>query len=307
MCSCATKREIRCILINNRHEIRKRYRVFPFIIIALMLVIVFLLFDSSFRIVTTEYELFYDNLPSSFDGYRIVVLSDIHAAVFGDSNERLVACVREARPDIIAITGDFTDGSGKLTKTTQLAIAEALIADLIPIAPVYYVTGNHEWDEGGIWELLSIMEDNGVNVLRNRYVRIESGSDSFILAGTDDPNGPADMMKPNELVGNIRNAYGEDFVVLLEHRNTRLNLLSELGVDLVLCGHAHGGIIRFPFTDGLIGPERDWLPTYTSGVYTIGGTDMVVSRGIGNHTGWPRFLNNPHIVVAILQSNEAEP
>ena len=281
---------------------KRRIRVFPIILSVLILVIGILLCDSNSRLVTTEYELKYSNLPAGFDGFRIVVLSDIHAAVFGDNNERLISKVREAKPNIIAITGDFTDGSGKVAIEAQLKIAETLIAGLLPIAPVYYITGNHEWDNGGIRELLKLLDEYNVGVLRNGYTRIYSGSGSIILAGTDDRNGPADMIRPDEFVAKIREAEGEGFLLMLEHRNSNLELYSELGVDLVLCGHAHGGIIRLPFTDGIIGPQRDMFPTYTNGVYSMGGTNMVVSRGIGNHTGFPRFLNNPHIVVAVLNS-----
>ena len=288
--------------MKDSHGNKNRTHGILMLIISLfILLIAFLFFDSYFRISVTEYELFYGNLPEAFDGFRIVVLSDIHAAVFGQNNERLVREVRGANPDIIAISGDFTDGNEKLHIDEQLAIANRLVKELITIAPVYYVTGNHEWDGGEVWQLLSMLDEHGVTVLRNRYVVLESGADSIVLAGTDDPNGPADMIQPDELVERIRESEGDGFVVILEHRNNRLPLYSELGVDLVLCGHAHGGIIRLPFTDGLIGPERDWFPTYTNGVYSIGNTNMVVSRGVGNHTGWPRFLNNPHIAVAILR------
>ena len=294
------------------------------ILLVLTLTVTALFIDSNTRIVATEYELNYLNLPESFDGYRIVVLADIHGASFGKDNERLVTQVMEAKPDLIAIVGDFIDHNTGAAVEKQLEIAEALVERLVTISPVYYVTGNHEWDKslGGPWELLSILDKHGVNVLRNRFTRLEAGGSSIILAGTDDPNGPADMMKPDELVARIRNAdnaadggtgastgtgdnaVGGSFIVMLEHRNHNLELYSGLGVDLVLCGHSHGGYIRLPFTDGLIGPMRDWFPTFTSGVYTMGGTTMVVSRGLGNHIGVPRFLNNPHIVVAVLRNSE---
>jgi predicted MPP superfamily phosphohydrolase len=288
--------------IDNKNK--KRRGVFLYILLLLVLLTAFLLYDSYNRIVATEYELSYDNLPGSFDGFRIAVLSDIHAAEFGKDNVRLVAKVRDAKPDIIAITGDFTDSYEKLPIEAQLDIAEKLVSDFLQIAPVYYITGNHEWDEGGVWQLLGMLEERGVNILRNRYVRLESDGEYIMLAGTDDPNGPADMMRPDEFVNRIYDAGGEPFVVMLEHRSSNLPLYSRLGVDLVLCGHAHGGIIRLPFTDGLIGPAREWLPSYTNGLYSLGETNMVVSRGIGNHTGWPRFLNNPHIVVAVLRSEK---
>jgi len=261
-----------------------------------------LLYDGNTRIVTSEYELHYSNLPDSFDGFRIAVLSDIHAAVFGDSNERLITKVKEAKPDMIAITGDLIDGYEQLSSEIQLEIAETLVTSLSPIAPIYYITGNHDWNSGAIRPLLTMLEERGVNILRNKYKLLEFGGETIILAGTDDPNGPADMIKPHEFVEKIINAEGEGFILMLEHRNSNLALYNMLGVDLVLSGHAHGGLIRLPFTDGLIGQQRDWFPVHTSGVCTVGETNMVVSRGLGNHTGIPRVFNNPQLVIVVLKA-----
>ena len=275
----------------------------PIILIVVILVVGVLYCDSNLRLVTTEYELIYQNLPDSFDGFRIVVLSDVHATQYGTDNERLISKVREASPDIIAITGDLVSFVRAKTIDRQIEIADTLIKGLTPIAPVYFITGNHEWDRriGGPWALLEMLESRGVHTLRNEYIRLESGGDSMILAGTDDLNGPADMVKPREFIKSVIAAEGENFIVLLEHRNSRLSLYSDLGVDLILCGHAHGGMVRLPFTDGLIGPTRELFPTFTSGVYTKGSTNMLVSRGAGNQNAWPRFLNNPEIVAVTLR------
>jgi len=278
-------------------------RVLFVLLLILVLLTAFLIFDSSARIVTTEYTLRYPNLPDSFDGFRIVVLSDIHAAVFGENNSKLISLAADAAPDMIAVIGDLID-KYEPGAEGQLKIAQELVTGLGRIAPVYFVTGNHEWDSKAITPLLSMLRESGVTVLRNQYVKLEAGGGVILLAGTDDPNGPADMVKPDEFVRNMYDKEGRYFTVMLEHRNSHLELYSELGVDLVLSGHAHGGIIRLPFTDGLIGPNREFLPSYTNGVYAMGGTNMVVSRGIGNHTGWPRFLNNPHIVVAELRAGD---
>jgi hypothetical protein len=286
---------------------KRRVRIFPLILLLIVLASAIILYDSNTRIETAEYELLYPNLPTPFDGFRIVVLSDIHAAEFGENNSLLISKVLAAQPDIIAITGDLIDGYKKPATEQQLEIAETLVTALMPTAPVYYITGNHDWDSGALRQLTAMLEEHGVQVLRNRHTLLHSGGESIILAGTDDPNGPADMIKPREFVERIFNAEGidasspESFIIMLEHRNYNLKLYSGLGIDLLLCGHAHGGIIRLPFTDGLFGPRREWFPSYTNGVYTMGDTNMVVSRGIGNHTGFPRFLNNPHIVVAVLR------
>jgi predicted MPP superfamily phosphohydrolase len=186
----------------------------------------------------------------------------------------------------------------------QLPDVLPLMRILAEIAPVYFVTGNHEWDSGEVRELLDALPEYGVTVLRNQCATIERGGAELVLLGLDDRNGPADMPRPPEIFERLRAKYGDAFVVTLVHRNDYLPTLSELGADLVLCGHAHGGIVRLPFTDGLIGPAREWFPTYTDGLYTLGETTMLVSRGVGNHTGYPRFLNNPHLPVAVLRSYE---
>ena len=285
---------------------RLRRKLLLIILLFLVLIVGVLLIDSNTRIVTTEYVLRYPNLPEPFDGFRIAVLSDIHASVFGENNSRLISKVTEAQPDIIVITGDIIDGSKKPTLKEQLAIAEALIERLSPIANIYYITGNHEWDSGGVKQLLTMLGER-VCVMRNQYDGFEKFAEDKIssgvitIAGIDDPNGPADMVKPEKLISDIRDRAGHGFLIVLEHRNNNLPLYSELEVDLVISGHAHGGIIRLPFTDGLIGQSREWMPTFTSGVYTMGNTNMVVSRGIGNHTGLPRFLNNPEVVIVELR------
>jgi len=291
-------------LAKRRHEgqeSRGKYIVIS-IILVFLLIIGIIFIDSNTRLVTTEFELFYDNLPGSFDGYRIVLLADLHGVEHSDNNKKLVDAVRAANPDIITIAGDLIDRFqvGKPVER-QLEIARTLVSQLVKIAPVYYVTGNHEWDSGEVRTLLAMLEENDVDVLRNQYRLLTIGNDTIILAGVDDPGGPADMIKPDIFVENIQMRGEADFMVLLSHRNYNLALYSRLGVDLVLSGHAHGGMVRLPFTDGLIGPQYDFLPTYTSGVYTRDGTNMVVSRGLGNHFGWTRFLNNPQVVVVELK------
>jgi len=263
-------------------------------------VIIFI--DSNTRLVTTEYLLEYENLPTAFDGYRIVLLADLHGVEHGKDNERLVERIRDADPDIITIAGDLIDRyqPGHPVER-QIEIAQTLVKQLTRIAPVFYVTGNHEWDSGMVRPLLAMLEENEVNVLRNRNQQLTSGGHSITIVGVDDPNGPADMIKPRELIDIVREQKNPEFLIVMSHRNQYLQLYSDLGIDLVLSGHAHGGMVRLPFTDGLVGPQHELFPTYTSGVYTRGNTNLVVSRGLGNHFGWTRFLNNPQVIVVELR------
>jgi len=306
-----------CAIKNLREwikELRKKrpgcFGVFLIILLILMIPGIILFIDSNTRLVTSEYKLNYSDLPEAFDRYRIVVLADVHGALHGENNETLIDAVRDADPDMIAIVGDLIDRyQPRKPVEKQLEIAQTLVDGLMTVAPVYFVTGNHEWDSGEVRPLLSLLEESGVIVLQNQYRLLAPASTSgenaedgtIILAGVDDPNGPADMVKPDEFIGNIRQKENPGFIVVLSHRNSNLKMYDKLEVDLVLSGHAHGGMVRLPFTDGLIGPQNDFFPTFTSGVYSSGQTNMVVSRGVGNQLGWTRFLNNPEVVVVELR------
>lgn len=267
------------------------------VLLLIAFLIVFLVYDSNARVVVDDYTLYYDTLPVSFNGYRIAQLTDIHAVEIGRDHFKLINAVKKARANIIVITGDLIDGPD------DISIVEPLIKSLVGIAPVYLVTGNHEWASGAVRELFDMLAVYGVTVLRNDYVRLAVGDETIVLAGIDDPNGQKDMKTPETLISDIRSRENDPFIVLLGHRNNNLDRFSDLGIDLVLCGHAHGGVIRIPFVGGLIGPSLDWLPEYTSGVYTENNTNMIVSRGLGNRTGLPRFLNNPQVLVAILRTS----
>jgi len=267
--------------------------------------IALLLIDSNFRIVTTKYELYFSNLPESFDGFRIVVLADIHDNEYGKDNERLLSRVRETNPDIIAIAGDILNAHNSARSLAeQLKSAESLIISLTPIAPVYFVTGNHEmtFSDDELESLFLMLDIQGVHLLRNEYTLLISGGDSIVLAGIDGKTGSVARKKAELFIEDMFASVDGAFVVVLNHYNQYPEFFVEADIDLILSGHAHGGIIRLPFTDGLVGPNREWLPTHTSGVYMLGNTTMLVSRGLGNATGMPRFLNNPHIAVAVLRS-----
>ena len=275
------------------------------VLLIIVIPLVVILVDSNTRLVTTEFELIYDDLPDEFNGYRIVLLADLHGVEHGKDNERLIQKIKDANPDIITIAGDLIDRyqPGRPVER-QIEVAQTLVHQLVRIAPVFYVTGNHEWDSGMLRPLLEMLEENDVNVLQHESRRLTIGDDSIILAGLEDPNGPADMKKPAEFIEELYEEEEPDFLIVLSHRNNNLQTLSRIGVDLILSGHAHGGMVRLPFTDGLVGPQQEFFPTFTSGVYTRGSTNMVVSRGLGNHFGWTRFLNNPQVVVVELRASD---
>lgn len=254
-------------------------------------------YDQQNRIQTETFTISSSNLPAAFDGFRIVQISDLHGKEFGQENETLLRAVSEQRPDLIAITGDLVDDAA------QFSMIEPLAKGLAAIAPTYYVTGNHEWAIREAYTVKALLRECGVTVLSNEFLSLERGGETIVLAGIDDPNGPYDQKTPETLGEEIRAAYGEAYTLVLAHRNEYHETYSTAGFDLTLAGHAHGGLIRLPFTDGLIDARRQLFPDYTAGWYALqGGGDMVVSRGLGNIGYTFRIFNRPHLPVIVLKA-----
>lgn len=268
---------------------------------ALIIICAALLLLGKYGLSVSRYDIASPRLPEGFDGFRIVQLSDLHGSAFGEGNSRLVEKVAGESPDVIVMTGDFLD-EGRVDE--ELPELSALCKNLALIAPAYFVSGNHDWATGEIERLAAALEESGVTYLRNEYLPLRRGEAEIVLAGVEDPNGWADMKTPGELVGEVRAEYPESFAVLLAHRNYWAERYPELPVDLIFCGHAHGGIIRLPFLGGLVGTNIELFPDYEAGEYQSGSYKMIVSRGLGNSVPLPRMGNTPEIVSVTLK-NEA--
>ncbi len=248
------------------------------------------------RIGTTHYTLESARLPDAFDGFTIAQVSDLHNTEFGEDNERLLSALRAAAPDIIVITGDVID-----SRHTDVEIAASFAASAVKIAPVYYVTGNHESRvPAEAAALEKKMQAAGIQILHNKRVRISRGDESIDLLGIDDPSVGAE----EDLIG-ARLASLTDhtrFTVLLSHRPDLFNTYCGAGVDLVLSGHAHGGQLRLPLLGGVFAPNQGFFPQYTEGSHTCKGTTMIVSRGLGNSLFPFRVNDPPELVVVCLRT-----
>ena len=152
--------------------------------------------------------------PDGFAGYRIVLISDLHAKEFGAGNEKLIQYVKDLHPDLIAIVGDI------LHEKSQLAMIPAVASGLAGVAPTYYVTGNHEWAAHAVQELEPLLEENGVHVLSNTYVMLERGGDKIALLGAEDSNGYADQKTIAELSEEVRQEQGDVYKIRPRPRGT---------------------------------------------------------------------------------------
>lgn len=256
----------------------------------------FLIKDSREDLEISRYEVASQKLPESFDGFKIVQLSDLHGAEFGEDGMELVDKVGSLEPDMIALTGDFVTDEG------DLAAVEKLAARLVKLCPVYFVSGNHEFGSGLAVKVRNILERAGVKYLSNEYLTISRGEDGILLGGVEDQLAYADMLSPDELAQKMNDAAPDAFKILLGHRNYWMTEYPELPVDLIFCGHAHGGLIRIPGVGGLIGTDRRLFPDFDAGEYNNGRYTLIVSRGLGNSVPIPRVFNRPEIVCVELSS-----
>ena len=280
----------------TKHPRKRRLPGFLLFLTLVVLAALFLRWDNT-TLQTTRFDPVFSDLPEGFDGCRMAVLGDLHSAYFGEDNQRLLEAVQKAEPDYIFLVGDLLDATREVPSDYAARTADNLTA----IAPTYYVTGNHEWAIGDVPELKETLMAHGVTVLSNQFVPLERNGDTIVLAGIDDPNGYADQKTPETVAAEVYAAYGDPFWVLLAHRN---NLFapqySLLGADLVISGHGHGGIIRLPFTDGLLSVDRTFFPSYTAGLYEENGSCLFVTRGLGNSGPTFRLFNRPEVAVLTL-------
>ena len=275
---------------------KRKHHLWPWVLAAAILLASFCRSNLTFAVESFTFAA--PGLPTGFDGLRIVQLTDLHGRTFGPDNADLIAAVAAAEPDLIVLTGDLQDRFRETPPEYTWRLGAAMAA----IAPTYFVTGNHEWALGDVPALKEGLEAAGVCVLSNQWAALEQGGDVLVLAGIDDPNGYADQKTPEELAEEIRREQGEDvFWLLLAHRNNLFpTVYSALGAGLVLSGHGHGGMIRLPFTDGLIGVDRTLFPSYTDGFYTADGASVFVSRGLGSSGRSFRLFNRPQVAVLTL-------
>ncbi len=246
-------------------------------------------------IVVTHIEYKSKKVPFEFGGLKILHVSDLHNKWFGKDQERLLRAAAEYRPDIIVITGDIIDSRRKGS-----GAALAFVSSAVGIAPVCYVSGNHEWSCGQYGVLSERLKRAGVRILDNNHITLTRGNGRLELLGVKDVkfSGEASFARTlKKLAGGTKG-----FSILLSHHPEMITQYKKCGFDLVFAGHAHGGQIRLPFIGGLFAPGQGVFPKYTSGLYKEGNTSMVVSRGLGNSMFPLRVFNRPNLVVVTLRA-----
>ena len=281
---------------------KKKKFIFLAVVAAVLVALVIWIAWGNTALELNTYTVSSAKLPQSFDGYRIAHVSDLHNAEMGKDNEKLLTILRDADPDMIAITGDLID-----SRSTNVEIALNFIREAVKIAPCYYVTGNHEARVNEYDELKSGMEAAGVIVLEDARAEISLEGKTITLIGVNDPSYQTDyLFGDSETVMDtkLEELHTEDdvFTILLSHRPELFDIYADHGMDLILSGHAHGGQFRLPFIGGLVAPNQGLFPEYDAGIYTEGNTNMLVSRGVGNSILPFRINNRPEVILIELQA-----
>ena len=252
------------------------------------------------RLETTHYTIASDKIPAEFDGFRIVQISDLHASAVPG----LIAEVKNESPDIIVLTGDLVHDRGSFEPGTMLARKLALVSD------VYFVTGNHDLKRADYVKFQEALDKTSTVTLHNESVIIEKNGKEITLSGIEDPFSETGTNVTESILNSVNKIKRTDnYHIALFHRANHMDLLCNKGFDLIISGHMHGGQVRLPNGRGVCSPRSSWgsgspmlFPKYFAGHYTKDGTDMIVSRGIGNPMIIPRLFNRPELTVIILKS-----
>jgi len=263
---------------------RKLFDICVFIILFFVFIL-FIYFENNILVVTNI--TLHSNKVN--DNIRIVHLSDLHNKEFGKNNSELIMKVKTQKPDIIVFTGDLISRTDKDYKKMLQTLIE-----LHKIAGVYYIPGNHEKDFFDYHNLLNDLQKNKIRVMINTYDTVKIKNTELSICGLDLETAT------NSAVQIMLSTYetSPNYKLLLSHFPEKFDsIYSKYKIDLVMCGHAHGGQIILPFIGGLFAPGQGILPKYYRGLHTKNGVNMVVSRGLGHSPYIYRVFNKPEIVV----------
>lgn len=280
--------------------LRRILIIFAFVVVALLLSL-FLNDKANQKVRITRYTYTDEEIPPSFDGCKFMMISDLHNA---DFSEDIIKHMEKEKPDYVVMTGDMVQLPDSSIENT-LKIADAVTEMNIPI---YAVSGNHDRQCGKYEEILAGLWGHDVYMLEYDSVRFERDGESIVLMGIQDPR--HDVVTDEKIAairGNIKNQLSrrkDYFTILLSHRADLYPQVKDTGVDLVLSGHLHGGIIRLPIVGGLIDKDGNVsvFTDYEYGVYKEdGNATMIVSGGCDKNPAKRRFFNPPEILLITLK------
>lgn len=263
----------------------------------------------------TSYEIKTEKIK---DEVTICFLSDLHGKTYGN---RLLRKIKKMSPDYILIGGDVVSKK----KHKELEKMLPFVCELTKIAQVYYSFGNHETTLDTIitvehperradWERYLIeLQNSGVVIMRNKGITLEEGIYISALELPDMFFVKQEMVELSEEV--LKDIYEPNdvdsancFHVLLAHQPAYARVYETLHPDLILSGHTHGGLVRFPIIGSIISTELTFNPEFDGGRYQLSEhREMIVSKGLGTHTFHIRIFDRAEVIkLSIIPCKERQ-
>lgn len=280
--------------------------------VACLSIILIISYFENRKLSITKYSIKDNRIPDSFRGFHIVQLSDLHNALFGESNSELYRTINELEPDVILITGDMIVGK---PGCDVIQVVE-FMNSLCKIAPVYFSMGNHElrvslYEDvyGNMWSDFLAHISSDVHLLFDEVADIIRGEDKISLYGL---NLTPELYKrfkhtpmPDDYLSGLFGICNhKNYHIFMAHNPDYFPDYAKWGANLTFSGHVHGGMIRIPLLGGALSPMIHFFPKYDKGVFQIEEQRMVLSGGLGNHTFKFRVNNLPEVVSVTLDADE---
>jgi len=231
---------------------------------------------------------YFENLPKSFDGFKIVQISDLHFTRLTRLHKKVLAILEREKPDMIAVTGDFVGWNLKIT-------CGSFCKDIANKSRnVFAVLGNWDHKMDNFDFLVKNIKDNGISVLINESVPIHKDGEEIFILGTDDSfTGYANLKET------FKNVPENAFVILLTHCPDIIYEATRYKPQLVLSGHTHGGQVKIPFLKAFYVPSK-FGTHFLSGLFKIKETYLYVNRGLGTSHLPFRLFSPPEVTVFTL-------
>lgn len=234
---------------------------------------------------------------------KFVVITDLHNKEYGEKNADLAELVKEQNPDFIAVCGDMVNRGDPDTTKMKDALEK-----LSKIAPTYCCLGNHERDNAAKFgtDFKSETNSTGAVLLDNEYIKFTKNGKSVLIGGMSDYPyyefyTPDDDVPSRTLWEEFAEKAKNNFTILLHHQPEYIaEDAKKTDIDLIVCGHTHGGQIQLPFIGGVIAPNQGLFPKYDKGEFDLDGTKMIVCAGLSNTVFIPRINNQVEIGVVTV-------
>ena len=255
------------------------------IIFIILLLFIYMFFWEPKKLEIIEYPIINENIPESFDGFKIVHFSDIHLGTTINEKEldSIVDKINLLKPDILVFTGDLFDNSVTINDNTKNKIEEILKKTTSKLGK-FAIKGDQDYSDNRFEE---IMTNAGFQILKNQNIPIYfNGTTPIYIAGIPS------ISRQEQNLGDALTKEENAYLILLMHEPILFDEVTNT-TNLVLAGHSLGGLIRIPKIGGLI--ELDNIGKYQKGVYQKGSSTLIVSSGLGTQKIQARFLNYPSI------------